>query len=438
MEKKPLKVAMICHISNQNVIKKLKLKIGFFEFIVRKIKGLSTDPYKCVFEIGLPISNALNEYEKNLDGMDLHVISPCSHLLNSMQSFDISGVHYNFFSDENGSFWNRIMRRIHMPNLVSYKKNKKCIIDHVKCINPDIVYVIGLENTYYSSAVINLNKNIPIVAQLSTLLSDPNFEKNYPIDHKTYMVQKNYEQEILKRVDFIGTSVDKIKNIIVRDVKRDAVFLNTKLAIGEQINKEPCEKKYDFVYYAANINKAFDLALEAFSIASKKNNLTLLVVGGFSVEYKKKIDSQIESLELQSKITFTGRLPTHDDVIKKIREARFGLIPLKIDIVSCTIRECMANGIPVVTTITDGGTPVLNNSYETVLLSAIGDHENLAKNMLRLFNDPVLAERLRQNGYRKITECYSNAVIVQQQKKALFAAYENFKNNIPLPQEIIS
>jgi glycosyltransferase involved in cell wall biosynthesis len=270
-------------------------------------------------------------------------------------------------------------------------------------------------------------------------MCDPSFEKNYPISHDMYLYRSSVEVNVIKRADYIGSTIKKMKNVIVQDVKSDAVFLKSNLAIGEKIFDKHVEKKFDFVYYAANISKAFDLALEGFAIAHERiPNITLLVVGAYDAEYKNKMDARIKELSLEKVITFTGRLPTHDDVLNKIRESRFALIPLKIDIISGTIRESMANGLPVVTTITDGGTPMLNETRETVLLSPIGDHEALANNMLRLLNDSELASRLKKNGYIRIQERYSNASLVQQQKRALLAAYENFTNGTPIPQDVLS
>ena len=97
-------------------------------------------------------------------------------------------------------------------------------------------------------------------------------------------------------------------------------------------------------------------------------------------------------------VIFCGPLPTHDDVIKQIRKSRFAILPLKIDLISGTIREAMANGLPVVTTITPA-TPKLNETRESVLLSEKGDFKAMAENMLWLINDNEVAIKLKKNSF---------------------------------------
>ena len=141
---------------------------------------------------------------------------------------------------------------------------------------------------------------------------------------------------------------------------------------------------------------------------------------------------------MENNIFITGRLPTREDVIKGIQSSRYALLPLKIDIMSSTIREAMACDLPVITTITKDGTTLINEKRETVLLSEIGDHKALAENMIRVMDDKELADKMIENGRLLLKENFDNEPIVQKQKIALFAAYENFKNGTPIPEELLS
>ena len=85
-----------------------------------------------------------------------------------------------------------------------------------------------------------------------------------------------------------------------------------------------------------------------------------------------------------------------DEVIKQIRKSRFALLPLKLDFVPNTLHEAMANGLPVVTTITDG-TPSLNEKKKCVLLSEQNDFQAMADNMIALLEHEQLGKELRQN-----------------------------------------
>src|SRR5690606_5618975 len=175
-------------------------------------------------------------------------------------------------------------------------------------------------------------------------------------------------------------------------------FLDISIAMGKEIDLSETEKLYDFVYFAAGLDKAGDDALKSFALAQKKYPaITLHFVGGCDPAFKKELDHIIETNGLRENVTFAGRLPTLDDVITEIRKAKYALLPLKMDFVPNTIREAMSNGLPVITTVTEGGTTELNRESETGLLSAQGDYGAMAANIDRLLAEPELPETLKGN-----------------------------------------
>ncbi|MBR4678316.1 MAG: glycosyltransferase family 4 protein [Bacteroidales bacterium] len=442
MTKKKLRIALICDFSNFQVVSYLRLHTNLLEKILLKIKcGRVCDVQQLVNEHGIWITNAIKEYEKINNEIDLHVISPHAWMKNEIQEFEINNIHYHFFQNEEDIFLYKVIQHI-IPSLrySEYKRNRKYIKSFVDNIHPDIVYISGAENPHYSLAALDIPKDIPLVVHLQTLMNDSNFESNYPIEHARYVYRANNELKVLERADYICTSIEKFVNIIQKKLIPTAKILSAVLAVGEDVKKNSnIEKKYDFVYFAADISKAVDLAIEGFFILHKKKaDLKLLIVGFYDENYKRILDEKIVKYNLKNNIVFTGRLPTHQDVLDAIQQAKYALLPLKIDITSCTIREAMACGLPVITTITENGTPFLNEKRETVLLSEIGDHQALANNMMKLIENPQLAESLKKNGELLLTEKYSNYMAVQSQKNCLFAAYYHFKYGIPISTELLS
>ena len=441
MENNKLKVALICDFSNPKVQNHLKFQINILEKVARKIKKLPCEPTVLAAEHGVWISNAIAEFEKMSDEVELHVISPHGWIKGYFQEFEFNNIFYHFVLNEDGLIWKRLLHKV-IPSLnySNYLFNRKYIKKFIKKIKPDIVYMSGAENPHYSLSALDIPKSIPLVVHLQTLMNDPTFENNYPINHKRYLYRTQNELRVLQRADYIGTTVEKYIALIKHSLIPNSTTLAMRLAVGEDIKPDnTIEKKYDFVYFAANISKAVDLAIEGLGIIHKTNpDITLLVVGDYSEDYKNLTDKRINELNLTNSIVFTGRLPTHQDVLNTIQAAKYALIPLKIDIISGTIREAMACGLPVVTTITENGTPKLNERRETVLLSEIGNNQALADNMQRLLDNPDLVEQLKKNGAILMQECYSNYAAVQMQKNCLLAAYKHFKNEIPIPEEYLS
>lgn len=437
---KKLKVALICYITNPRIQSNLKFRINLVEKIARKLKKKTCDISKLAEECNVFIENAIHEFEKYTDEVELHIISPHGWLKNKKENFVEDGIFYHFFQNESQLFRNRLLIHFFQSKQFSlYKNNRKQINRLVKQLQPDIVYMTGAENPFYSLSLLDIPKTIPTVVHLQTLMNDPEFEKNYPISHQSYVYRASNELRILQHANYIATTVTKYRNIIKEELVPNAIFLSMKLAVGEKIIKNNNIKKdYDFVYFAANINKAFDLALEGFAVAHNSiKNIKLLVIGDYDFDFKNKIDLRINELSLQEAITFTGRLPSHNDVLKEIQRAKYALLPLKIDITSGTIRESMACGLPVITTITEKGTTLLNSSRETVLLSEIGNHKALANNMLLLMNNPNLVNTLIENGKKLLQEQYENENAVRHQIDCLKAAVQNFTEKTPIKQEFL-
>ena len=211
----------------------------------------------------------------------------------------------------------------------------------------------------------------------------------------------------------MGTTILAYRNIILEHINSEAKFLDLKLAVGEKIKKVDTKKEYDFVYFARSISKAGDWAIKAFIEASKMHKrITMLVVGGYAAAEKESYEKLLATHGVLEDVTFTGELPTHDDVLEAVSKARIALLPIKIDFIPSTIREANALGLPVVTSITEG-TPLLNEKRQCALLSKGGDHKTMANNMIRVLEDNALAEELVQNSYIRLQEKYDNYQVIE-------------------------
>ena len=243
---------------------------------------------------------------------------------------------------------------------------------------------------------------------------------------------------VLRKAKYIGTGVNKYRDIIKTQINPDAIFLNTSLAVSEKVFRSQRQTEYDFVYYSYNINKAGDLAIEAFGLAYKKNpNLTLHMIGGYDEVFKKKLDERIAYYGIQDAVTFEGLLPTHDDVLEHTKKAKYALLPVKIDITPSTIREAFSNGLPIVTTITSG-TPDLNKNGQCVLLSEVGDHQAMADNILKLVENTELAKSLVEKGYQYMETRVSNKKVADIWVEAYKVIIDHYDNGTPIPISLLN
>lgn len=424
MGNKKIKIAWVCHLSNEEVRERLKFMPCAGQRATKDYSQWNT--------------NAINEFRK-FDDIELHIISPHAGINSNVQEFSKDGIYYHFFRSEDDRFMFRLKRKFLKGKYLTpkYNNNTSTILSIIDKTKPDIIHLIGAENPYYSIAALSMSKDIPLIVTLQTLMIDPDFFKNYPITKQMYNYRCGIERAVIQRADYVTCRAKRFKDVLKEQFNPPLKILNMALIVGEKVNTTECEKEYDFVYFAANISKAADWAIEAFALAHKKHpEITLNIVGGYAAQTKQELDRRLAELGILDNVSFTGSLPSHDDVINQVRKSRFAILPLKIDLISGTIREAMANGLPVVTTITPA-TPKLNENRKSVLLSKKEDFNNMASNMLDLLDNEDLYNTLQANGYATVRERYDNGVEANLWREAYYAILENKKKGTPIPDKLM-
>lgn len=430
---KKLKVAYICHVSNSQIRDNLKLSNLFFENLLRKLLGKKQIIYK---DYSIWNSLCFKEME-NINDIELHVITPHPGMRKTTQEFIINNIYYHCFQQHSERIEFLLNRSKDLKQ--HYLINRRRILSFIDKIKPDIINIIGAEGAFYSLVALDIDTTkYPILLAMQTALSDPDFLKMYPMDKNTYKQLTNIEQELFKKVQYIGTNANwyrKIAHLYNSELKDVRFHFCTNLFFN--INKD-VSKEYDFVYYAANINKAGDDAIYAFAKAYQRNkSITLNLVGQYTPTYYEHLCKLLreEGVNLQN-VTFSGYFPSHKEALQQVMRSRFALVPIKIDIVSGTIQEAMALGLPVVTFKTKG-TPSLNKNSECVLLSDIGDYENMANNMLKLIENPQLAETLKNNALFYAKKNWDITANIRLLADIYHAIYENFHNGTIIPEELV-
>lgn len=433
MEKK-LKVVWVTQVSNKKIRNRLIFDENVLDRIFRKLfhrtKAKHTDTSQW-------ITNGLNEYE-NIKDIELHLIAP--HIdIKGMQEFEMDGINYHFFrSEDDPSFLSRIFRK---PKInPAYLINRKVIKGFINKIQPDIVHVIGAENPKYSLSALDIDTEaIPLVVSLQTLLSFPGVKERTPIPANVYDYRSACEREVLRHTRYIGSRNKMFQEYVWDKINTNAIFLHTTLFLGEILYLGVNPKKYDVIYFAKDISKACDIALKTMSeIVRRKPAAKMCIIGGCRSDYKISFDVMLESLCLKDNVQYLGSLPTHDDVLQALRSAKVALLPVKVDSVTGTMREAMANGIPVVTTHSVWGTASLNEVRQSAFIEEQDDFAALAQDVISLLDDEYLYKSIRENGYKTCSERYSNASFAKTQNEIYYALLESKIKKTPIPLELSS
>ncbi len=162
--------------------------------------------------------------------------------------------------------------------------------------------------------------------------------------------------------------------------------------------------------------KAQDVAIKAIHIALKEVlDIKLLLVGDGNSVYKQYLRKLISSLNLEDKVIFTG---FRYDILNMFQHSRVVLVPsLEEPFGRCTI-EAMSVGIPVIGT-NSGGTKDIILDNITGYLVPVNDPEAMAEKIRVLYKDPQLAEKMGENGRKRVREEFSSEKHITSIEKIL-------------------
>ena len=416
-----MRVVIICHFSNSVVREQLHLKPILTKNVLK---------YK---DFAGWITNILDGLKGNED-LDIHVISPHVGMCCSTQVFETEGIHYYFFSKERPYPIGGIEESLFPQEKRNYPRNRRFIQRFIKQIKPELVLLIGAENAYYSISGLDVN-NIPMMIHLQTVYANPDRLKNVGgVDKKRWEV----EVMLFRKTPYIACS-GRMYYDLVKGYNPKAIVFPRKWPTAKFPSLPDVEKKFDFVYFARflNKNKGFDNALEAIAVFTQSHPETkFLAVGSRDNEWS-KYDRRIKELGLEKCLEIHESFPVYSDLLQYVKQARFALLPITMDVLSGTILESMRMGMPVVTCRTSG-TPLLNEKRKTVLISEIGDIDGLANNMKLLYENQDLEHTLRENSFMYLEEIdEADADNVKEMVRQFEAVICHYRNGTSIPRELL-
>lgn len=376
----------------------------------------------------------IEELSKRPD-VDLHVIAPAVHMRHMTQEFVIGRVHYHYFKPDVPFLhinWKHIGR---LDQRTNYWWTRRIVQGWVRKINPDIVNLTGAENPHYSASILGL-KGFPIYVSMQGVYSNP---IRFETETRDAWREK-FERRVYRENRYFGLNAEFMKDLILRDVTESPYFFWTRPLNIELDLKRFCkiEKKYDFVYFSRmNANKgALDIVKATAILRASRDNLRVCMIGRGLFGFEQELSALIERLNLRTNIIRIESFVHHDDLMCEVAKARCHVLPTYIDTIPCTIFEGIRLGLPFVGYKT-GDIPKLNIGRERVLLSDPGDVQGLAKNMQRILDDELSADRLVTDSLNFIDRYFSNSANVEQLVSCYRAVIENFRKGTPIPAKLL-
>lgn len=391
-ENKKMKVAMICHFSNAEVRSHLPLGNRKLYSFLRKLMRMpgKGQGYGDI----APWDTYIIESVKKRNDVDLFVISAHGGLTKSEVSFDEDKIHYTFLKPEYATFLKRVIPSDELwRRLNPMTPHVRKAIERIK---PDLVLLVGTENAYYSSTIMGL-KGYPIYVLCQTIYNNPEF--SFP-DSKNATT----EMKIIETQKYLGVYSDKHLNLLRNLGYKGFVF---SFQWPRVLNFQPVpvnKKQYDFINYALHLSsdKGFHDCIKALEIVKKSYpGVKLDLVDGGPDNIRVELKTLIKQRGLEDNVSFTPFFPIQNDLFQHLQNARYAVLPSKVDHISGTQLQAMRFGLPVVCYKTTG-TPELNREKECVLIAEKGNVEELASKMILLLENSKKADELRQNSYEYI------------------------------------
>lgn len=425
---KPIKVALVCHFSNSKIREHLHLgKRKVYSFI-RKMVGLPTKGVGYGDLAGW--DTYMIELLRKRDDVDLYVISAHTGMKRMKCSFGLDGVHYFFVRCDEATALKHI---IPSPSLW-HKMNPMRPVVHriIKNIQPDLIALIGAENSYISGTVCGI-KDIPLIVKCQTIYCNPERRKSGPVDEKNAYV----ERLIFKDLQYVSVG-SGMHCRLFREFNPTAYNFQWKL--GNLLPEvKPMEKEFDFVNFAMAMTakKGYPDTIQALAIVKKQYpHVRLNLIGGGSKEGKEALQCLVKELHLEENVVFTPFFERQEDLFQNLQKSRFAVLPCKMDSVSSTIRQAMHYGLPVVCYKTED-TPKINTENDCVIIAENGDVEDLAKQMIKLMDNETWAKELRNNAKAYAIRWNDDEGISNQMSRNFHAVIEHYYHGVPIPEVLL-
>jgi glycosyltransferase involved in cell wall biosynthesis len=412
-----LKVVWICHFSNADVRKRLSLsKYG-----------------KKIHDFAPWITNLIEEF-KHYEDIELHVVSPHLGLKDISCSFNDEGVQCHFFKSDLPIFnrpWPYFFR---FDAWTGFMFNRFLVRRILNRIQPDIVNLMGAENAYYSSSVLDV-KGLPVLITIQGIYSN---EERFKVE-KRDVVRCTVERKIHSENKYFGVSAPFMPALIMRDAPDPILFWNRfPLKIVKLETARDIENKYDFVFFSRMVAlKGTHDALEALAVVKQhKPDVTLRMMGYGEAAHVAELKEKAKALGLEENVKITGGFALQEDMLKEASKAKFFVLPTHIDTIPGAILEAIHLGLPIVSYCT-GDIPLLNNGDTRVLLCDCGDITSLAGNMIRLLDEPELAAEMSQKARVFVEKWFDNQSIAINLVNQYRAVLAHYYHNEPVPDVLL-
>lgn len=265
-------------------------------------------------------------------------------------------------------------------------------------------YILQLKNCINSKIILHMHNE--------HLTSFKDYSRAIDACYKIVVVSEYIKFTILKRYNISEKKIEVLNNGV--DIKRFNIEgADKKKLLRERYNL----KESDFVIiFSGRLvrEKGIIELLKSFNKVNKIYNMKLLIVGAswFSNDFDDKFTIELKSIAKESleNIIFTGYV-NYDEIHNVYNTADIAVLPsIWNDPFPLTILECMAVGLPIISTQSGGIPEMLDNKCGILLPIDENIIENLSESIEYLFKNKNIREKMKNLSREKVKLNFSTEV----------------------------
>jgi len=275
-------------------------------------------------------------------------------------------------------------------------------------------YDVIHDNQSLSYGTWAVSRRLPTIATIHHPIT---VDREIAVASVTALWKKMKEMRWYSFIDMQKRVVKKLEHIItVSDFSRDDICSEFKIS-SERFRVVPNGINTELFYPVPEIQrkknrlivtnssdtplKGLYYLLHAVAEIAKSRAIELIVIG--SPKKNGGIERLVKKLDIGHLITFTGRIDDHE-FLKHYAKASIAVVPSVYEGFGLPIGEAMACGLPVIST-TGGALPEVVG--DAGVLVPPSDPDALAGAVIKLIDNPDLAEELGRAGYKRVQEHFT-------------------------------
>jgi len=314
----------------------------------------------------------------------------------------ITSNHENTYKEEiiEGIKIYRLPYQFKISNTPISFKWKKQIKEIIKKEKPDVI-MGHMPVTFICDVTlpIALKEKIPFIIKYH---HGGSMKKGkFPIDIIIWFYESFFLRKILKRSDKIIVSSKFISEDFLKNYKEKTIVITP--AVDTKLFKPNSIKNKNQILFVGNLKKSEDykglnFLFEAIKIIKENTpEVKLMIVG--DGDYRKYYENMCNKLGLEKNIEFKGELKK-EKLVREYQNTNIFVLPSLMESFGMVLIEAMACKKPVIGS-NIGGIPYVIDNNKNGLLVPPKDPKALAKAIIKILENPKLAKKMGENGYKK-------------------------------------